>query len=149
MLGKLNEEQIDYLLRSQVIGRLGCYADGKVYVVPITYVYDGEYVYGHTREGQKIEMMRKNASVCLEVDAIQNMANWQTIIIQGQYEELSGEQKEEALRLLTNRITPLMVSETSLPTPGLDIHLARNNNSVVRVTYRIRITEKSGRYEKR
>jgi nitroimidazol reductase NimA-like FMN-containing flavoprotein (pyridoxamine 5'-phosphate oxidase superfamily) len=75
MLGKLNEEQMDYLLSSQVTGRLGCYADGRVYVVPVTYVYDGEFIYGHTREGLKVEIMRKNPSVCFEVDAIQNMAN--------------------------------------------------------------------------
>jgi nitroimidazol reductase NimA-like FMN-containing flavoprotein (pyridoxamine 5'-phosphate oxidase superfamily) len=123
MLGKLNEAQMDYLLRSQVIGRLGCYAEGQVYVVPVTYVYDGEYLYGHTKEGQKTRMMRPNPQVCLEVDAIQNMANWQTVIVQGQYEELSGEAAAHAIRLLTNRITPLLVSETSVPAAGPDIHL--------------------------
>ncbi len=149
MLGKLNDEQMDYLLRSQVIGRLGCCAEGQVYVVPVTYVYDGECLYGHTREGLKTRMMRQNPMVCFEVDAIQNMANWQSVIVQGHYEELSGELKETALRLLTNRVTPLLVSETSLPATGPDIHLPRGSEAVTRVTYRIRVLEKSGRYEKR
>ena len=149
MLGKLNDEQMDYLLRSQVIGRLGCYADGQVYVMPLTYVYDGECLYGHTREGLKTGMMRQNPKVCFEVDAIGNMANWQSVIVQGHYEELSGEAKESALRLLTNRVTPLLVSETSLPATGPDIHLPRGSEAVTRVTYRIRVLEKSGRYEKR
>jgi hypothetical protein len=51
MLGKLNAEQMDHVLRSQVVGRIGCYADDTVYVVPITYLYDGQHIYGHTREG--------------------------------------------------------------------------------------------------
>ena len=149
MLGKLNDEQMDYLLRSQVIGRLGCAAEGQVYVVPVTYAYDGEYVYGHTKEGLKTRMMRQNPQVCLEVDAIGNMANWQTVVVQGRYEELSGEEAAHALRLLTNRITPLLVSETSLPATGPDIHLPAGSGPVVRVTYRLRILSKSGRYEKR
>jgi hypothetical protein len=69
--------------------------------------------------------------------------------VQGHYEELSGEPKERALRLLTNRVTPLLISETSLPAPGLDIHLPPSSEPVTRVTYRIRVLEKSGRYEKR
>jgi nitroimidazol reductase NimA-like FMN-containing flavoprotein (pyridoxamine 5'-phosphate oxidase superfamily) len=149
MLGKLNEEQMDYVLRSQVIGRLGCYAEGKIYVVPITYVYDGEYLYGHTKEGLKIQLLRKNPSVCFEVDAIQNMANWQSVIIQGIYEELTGEESRQALRLLVNRVTPLLASETSMSSHGPDIHQPISGPPMGLVTYRIRMLEKSGRYEKR
>src|SRR5687768_15235346 len=100
MLGKLNPEQMDYVLRSQLIGRIGCYAEGRVYLVPITYVYDGEYIYGHTREGLKVRMMRQNPEICFEVDAIKDMANWQCVIIQGVYEELNDEESQVARRLL-------------------------------------------------
>jgi nitroimidazol reductase NimA-like FMN-containing flavoprotein (pyridoxamine 5'-phosphate oxidase superfamily) len=149
MLGELNQEQINHVLYSQVIGRIGCYADGKVYVVPVTYVYDGQYVYGHTREGLKIEMMRKNPAICFEVDSIQNMANWQSVIIQGKYEELSSEDSQQALRLLINRVTPLMISESSMPSHGLDIHRPPTASHIKVVTFRIKVLEKSGRYEKR
>lgn len=149
MLGKLNDEQMDYLLRSEVIGRLGCYADGKVYIVPITYVYNGEYIYGHTKEGLKISMLRQNPSVCFEVDAIRDMANWQSVIVQGTFEELTGDEGQQALRSLINRVTPLMVSETSGTSHGLNIHRMASSAGAVEVTYRIKILEKSGRYEKR
>jgi nitroimidazol reductase NimA-like FMN-containing flavoprotein (pyridoxamine 5'-phosphate oxidase superfamily) len=149
MLGILNPQQIDHVLQGQVTGRIGCYAAGKVYVVPVTYVYDGEYIYGHTKEGLKIELMRQNPAVCFQVDSIQNMANWQCVIIQGEYQELSGEESQHALRLLSNRITPLLVSETSMPAHSPDIHHPRTSRSGSLVTYRIRILEKTGRYEKR
>ena len=149
MLGELNQEQIDYVLRSQVIGRLGCYADGKVYIVPITYVYEAPYIYGHTKEGLKIKMMRENPQVCFEVDIIQNMANWQSVIVQGEYEELSGEESQQAIILLKNRVTPLLASESTMAAPGLDIHRSVSATRLVLVTYRIRINHKSGRYEKR
>lgn len=149
MLGELNQEQISFVLRSQYIGRIGCAANGKVYIVPVTYVYEEPYIYGHTKEGLKIEMMRKNPQVCFEVDAIQNMTNWQCVILQGEYEELAGEESQQALQLIKNRITPLMVSESTMAGPGLELHRPVTASRLVLVTYRIRITHKSGRYEKR
>ena len=41
MLGHLNQEPIEQVLRSEVIGRLGCHASGRTYVVRVTYAYDG------------------------------------------------------------------------------------------------------------
>jgi nitroimidazol reductase NimA-like FMN-containing flavoprotein (pyridoxamine 5'-phosphate oxidase superfamily) len=148
MLGVLNQEQIDFVLYSQMIGHIGCYDTGKVYVLPVTYVYDGEYIYGHTKEGMKIEMMRNNPQICFQVDAIQNLANWQSVVIQGKYEELSGEKSRQAERLLLNRVLPFQVSET-IPSGSIDIHQLASVTHPVFVTYRIKIEEKTGRYEKR
>ena len=88
MLGKLNRSQIDNLLRSEVTGRIGCHSRNKTYIVPLTFAYDGEYIYCHTIEGLKTRMMRENPHVCFEVDRVDNMANWQSAIIWGTYEEL-------------------------------------------------------------
>jgi nitroimidazol reductase NimA-like FMN-containing flavoprotein (pyridoxamine 5'-phosphate oxidase superfamily) len=63
MLGTLNARQIGRVLRSEVVSHLGCYADGKLYVTPISYVYDGEYLYGHAVEGMKLRMMRAHPQV--------------------------------------------------------------------------------------
>jgi nitroimidazol reductase NimA-like FMN-containing flavoprotein (pyridoxamine 5'-phosphate oxidase superfamily) len=148
MLGVLNQEQIDFVLRSQMIGHIGCYDEGKVYVVPVTYVYDGEYIYGHTKKGMKVEMMRNNPRICFQVETIQNLANWQSVIIQGEFEELSGEESRQAERLLLNRVLPFQISET-LPSGSIDIHQLASVKQPVLVTYRIRILEKTGRYEKK
>ncbi|KAA5539949.1 pyridoxamine 5'-phosphate oxidase family protein [Adhaeribacter rhizoryzae] len=149
MLGELNQTQIDYVLRSQAVGRLGCCAGGQVYIVPITYVYEDPYIYGHTKEGLKVNMMRKNPHVCFEVDIIQNLANWQSVILQGEYEELSGQENQQALEIIKSRITPLLSSEFILPAASPDIHHSITASRLVRVSYRILINHKTGRYEKR
>ncbi|HOY49402.1 MAG TPA: pyridoxamine 5'-phosphate oxidase family protein [Chryseolinea sp.] len=149
MIGTLNKLQIDFLLRSELLGRIGCSADGITYVIPITYVYDGKYILAHTREGTKIEMMRKNANVCFEVDRIQDMANWQSVIIQGKYEELSGKKAEDTVQLLVNRMHPFASSETMVPRYALAQHktpLAQDSRMIV---FRIRIVEATGRFEKK
>jgi uncharacterized protein len=149
MLGDLNAAQIEHLLRSQVVGRIGCHAGGQTYIVPITYVYDGTYVYGHTGPGRKIEMMRANPDVCFEVDAVQDLANWQSVIAHGRYEELIGEASEAAMSLLINHLVPLMPSETSLPSharaTSTRYHAGMSNGHTI--VYRIRLTEKTGRFE--
>lgn len=147
MLGTLNKKQIDNVLYSQVVGRLGCYSD-RVYVVPITYAYDGQYLYVHTIEGLKIHMMRKNPNVCIEVEQMENFSHWQSVILWGTYEELNGNEEEDALQIIINRTHPLMTSETSRPIHGLDrssgIHTDKKT-----ITFRIKVEEATGRYEKR
>ena len=68
MIGTLSPSKIEKLLRSEAIGRLGCQRDGKVYVVPLNYGYDGKFIYAHSKEGLKIGIMRENPDVCFEVD---------------------------------------------------------------------------------
>ncbi|MGI9544552.1 MAG: pyridoxamine 5'-phosphate oxidase family protein [Cyclobacteriaceae bacterium] len=148
MLGDLNQEQIKNLLSSQMIGRLGCHADDKTYVVPVTYAYDKEYLYMHTQEGMKIKMMRKNPQVCFEVDRVENMANWQSAVVWGTYEELNGKEAERALQTLVNRVMPLVTSQTSRPRYGLDKPHAPINPKMKTVVFRIKMTETTGRFEK-
>lgn len=148
MLGKLNRSQIDNLLQSEVVGRIGCHADGKTYIVPITYVYDSEYILCHTADGMKTQMMQANRQVCFQVDKIDNMANWRSAIIWGTYEELKGEAAEEALLKLVNRVHPLMSSETSMPTHGLDRPHGSFTPDSRMVVFQIKVEEASGRFEK-
>ena len=149
MTGELNQEQIDNLLRSQVLGRLGCQADSQVYIVPLTYAYDGEYLYMHTKEGLKTQMMRENPQVCFEVDRMDNMANWQSVILWGRYEELEGKDAEEALMYLSNRLVPFLTSETYRPHYGLDRRPASRADAKMKmVVFRIKMEHATGRYEK-
>jgi nitroimidazol reductase NimA-like FMN-containing flavoprotein (pyridoxamine 5'-phosphate oxidase superfamily) len=99
---ELDREEIDAFLREQVVGRIGCHADGVTYVVPVIYAYDGEAVYAHTIVGQKVAMMRANPDVCFEVDEY-DAGSWRSVIVQGRYEELEGAESERVLGLLSAR----------------------------------------------
>ena len=107
MLGELSAARIERLLRSEVVGRIGCHAGGRTYVVPVTYAYQAGSVYGHTAEGLKVRMMRSNPDVCFEVDRIENLANWESVIARGRFEELRGEEAVRAMDLLIERLRPL------------------------------------------
>ncbi len=146
MLGELNQRQIDHLLHSEVIGRIGCIGDGRVYVVPTTYVYDGDCVYGHSIGGTKLHAMRAHPQVCFEVEHVDDLSNWRSVIAWGTFEELHGDQAQAGMQLLMDRLMPLMASSTSGPPHGTASAAAGAAEACV---YRIRIGEKTGRYEKR
>lgn len=147
MIGELYKSQIDHILQSQVIARIGCYADGKMYVVPISYAYDGKYIYGHSKEGLKIKMMRKNPNVCFEVDTMENMANWRSVIGWGVFEELKDAQSQvKGMKILMDRFAPLMASETLRPHHSQRPQMVEKE--VKAIVYRIKITECTGRFEK-
>jgi uncharacterized protein len=69
-------------------GRLACAHDNQPYVVPIYFVYEEPYVYGFTTLGQKVEWLRSNPLVCVELDEVENFDQWMSILLFGSYEEL-------------------------------------------------------------
>ena len=148
MLGKLNAIEIDQLLRCQLVGRIGCHAGGLTYVVPVSYAYDGDFVYVHTYNGMKIDMMRQNPKVCFQVDDTKKLANWKSVISWGEFEELTDTRaKKEALQKLQAREFPILSSET--------MHISKewpftedNDVELPGIFFRIRLTEKTGRFEK-
>ena len=142
MLGELTPEEIDRLLRSEAVGRIGCYAFGRPYVVPITYAYDGVAVYGHSREGLKLRMMRSHPTVCFEVDRMDDLANWQSVIAIGTFSELEAKEAELAMQLLRRRLAPLVPSATSVP-DGLT-----HPSGLPWSVFRILLGERTGRFER-
>ena len=147
MLGKLNEQQINNLLSSQAVGRIAC-TDGKFpYIVPVTYVFDGIYIYGQSREGMKLEILRKNPEVCFQVDVMTDMRHWQSVQVRGKFEELQGQEAKEKQMYLLNRMMPIMTSSSIHGHEHEDAAEIADLNRVKPVMYRIKITEKTGRYE--
>lgn len=150
MLGELTPEQINAVLFNEVVGRIGCHVEGRTYIVPVTYVFDGEAVYAHSAEGLKIRMMRANPHVCFQVDQRENLSNWRSVVAWGVYEELQGKEALDSLQILVARLMPLVTSETlrlpDHPTVAAAKPLIDAPKTVI---YRIRLTERTGRFEKR
>lgn len=147
MTGKLNETEINNLLSSQSLGRIACTNGKQPYIVPVTYFYDGNYIYGQTNEGSKLNMLRSNRKVCFETDSMLDMRNWKSVLVYGKFEELKNEESETARDLLFGHVYPLA-------TPGI-VHthehentgVVIDNNRVKKVLYRIKIKKITGRFE--
>jgi len=149
MLGALNEDQIETLLRELPVGRIGCHADGITYVVPVNYVYDGISLYAHSAKGMKIDMMRKNPEVCFQADAITSLQNWESVICWGKFEEITDMlEREHAMQKIINRVMPLMQGENAQPSHGFTSDASEIGFEVELILYKIILSKKTGRFER-
>jgi uncharacterized protein len=147
MIASLNKDSIEALLKNSLVGRIGCHAEGRTYVVPVSYAYDGDCIYVRSYEGMKLQLMRQNPAVCFEVDNTTDTSNWQSVIAWGTFEELhEPEARTQGLRILNNRELPLLSSSTTHIGAAWPFS-ADELDHVDGIVFRIRLTEKTGRFE--
>jgi len=150
MIGNLSTQETEEVLKDSILGRIGCNDDRKNYVVPISYVYDGEYVMAHSAEGMKIEMMRRDPNICFQVDAIDDYNNWKCVIAWGKFEEVKDElERNKIMKVFVDRMLHLKISETAIPPEMQENRMHQFHKNIKPVIYRIKLLEKTGRFEKR
>jgi nitroimidazol reductase NimA-like FMN-containing flavoprotein (pyridoxamine 5'-phosphate oxidase superfamily) len=131
----LPPDEIEQLLRTAIVGRIACcghgtVGDGRPYVVPLAYGYDGEAIYAHSGPGRKLDFMRAEPRVSFEVDTAEAPDRWRSVIAEGTFEEITApDEREHALRTI-------YPPPATLPALG-----------AMTVVFRIRLTARSGRYE--
>ncbi|SDD01792.1 pyridoxamine 5'-phosphate oxidase family protein [Niabella drilacis] len=148
MLGELTGTAIANILQSQVTGRLACTDGDQPYITPVTYAYDGNYIYGQTNEGKKLDILRRNPKVCFEVDVMTDMRNWRSVIVFGLFEELEGAEATAARELLFDRVYPLSTSSTIHPHEHEVSGTIDDGTRIKTALYRVKILEVTGRFEK-
>ena len=149
MIGKLTGEQIEELLKENVLGHIGCTDGKKTYVVPVNYAYDGKFIIANSLIGMKIEMMRKNPQVCFEVDEMKSFTNWKSVIVWGEYQELTDERdRYYAMKHFVDRMIHLKISKSAIPAETSEkMEHPHSLGNMKPIIYRIVITEKTGRFE--
>jgi nitroimidazol reductase NimA-like FMN-containing flavoprotein (pyridoxamine 5'-phosphate oxidase superfamily) len=131
----LPDDGIEDLLRTSIVGRIACCGhgaagEGRPYLVPLAYCYDGESIYAHSGPGRKLDLMRAEPRVTFEVDTAEASDRWRSVIAEGTFEEIHDpERRQQALSIMYR-------PPAEIPTLEPEI-----------VVYRIRITHRSGRYE--
>jgi nitroimidazol reductase NimA-like FMN-containing flavoprotein (pyridoxamine 5'-phosphate oxidase superfamily) len=131
---ELPAEGIEQLLRTAIVGRIACCGhgktgDGRPYLVPLAYGYDGAAIYAHSGPGRKLDLMRAEPRVTFEVDEAEAPDRWRSVIAEGTFEEISGPGgRAAALAVIYGPgAVPSLGSQTTV--------------------FRIRLTARSGRYE--
>jgi nitroimidazol reductase NimA-like FMN-containing flavoprotein (pyridoxamine 5'-phosphate oxidase superfamily) len=131
---ELPAEAIEALMRTAIVGRIACcghgaVGDGRPYLVPLAYGYDGVAVYAHSGPGRKLDLMRAEPRVTFEVDDAEAPDRWRSVIAEGTFEEIEDpRQRDAALEVIYGADGP----------PNLGSQT---------VIFRIRLTSRSGRYE--
>jgi nitroimidazol reductase NimA-like FMN-containing flavoprotein (pyridoxamine 5'-phosphate oxidase superfamily) len=130
IIAPLAPERIEELLATSLIGRIACATpEGRPYLVPMGYGYDGDAIYAIGFPGRKIALMRAQPLVVFEVDRGSAEDEWESVVAEGTFEELPGEDGwETALRVLHGDGPYPERTEGAVP-------------------FRIVLTKKTGRFE--
>ena len=142
LIHELTADECRGVLRRAGLARLACERNGQPYVVPVHLWYDDDHncLYGFSTVGQKVDWMRQNPRVCVEIDDIDDPNHWVTLVVFGAYEEIpddaTGRTVRERARLLFEP-RPEWWLPAAARMPSHERHAT--------VVYRIRIDRVTGR----
>ncbi len=151
MNGALSNEDMNDVLLQESFGHLGCCEDNIPYVVPMAFAYHDNVIYGQTKEGRKIAILRKNPHVCFQVQSQEGNV-WRSVLCHGMFQELELSELKtggeiQAVRSLSNHLGKTQkqvgvgVGFSFDKTPEA-LALDGRTSTLFRIT----ITEKTGRF---
>ena len=85
---ELTREECAAVISKARFARLACAHENQPYIVPIYFASAGNHLYSFSMPGQKVEWMRANPKVCVQIDEYAERQNWRSVVIYGLYEEL-------------------------------------------------------------
>jgi nitroimidazol reductase NimA-like FMN-containing flavoprotein (pyridoxamine 5'-phosphate oxidase superfamily) len=90
LIHELTQAQCREVVERSAVARLACARANQPYIVPISLYpdLDAKCVYGFSTLGQKIDWMRENPKVCLEVEEVADEFHWTTVLVFGRFEEV-------------------------------------------------------------
>ena len=100
LVHELTADQCREVLGRTNLGRLACARDNQPHIVPIYFSFDLEEncLYSFSTVGRKIEWMRKNPKVCVELEEIADQFHWTTVLVTGRYAEIRHAEQDGAVR---------------------------------------------------
>ena len=73
---EMSREKCQAVVAAGDLARLACCRGGQPYIVPITYAHSGKAFYFFSMPGQKIDWMRSNPKVSLQISEFASNRRW-------------------------------------------------------------------------
>lgn len=102
-MDEISRDEVLDLLNSAPVAHLGMVENGEPYVVPMSFVLVGDRILFRTMAGRKLDAIKSNPAVCLEVtDLDEKSGSWVSVIVKGLAEEVFDDdlKSETVSRLL-------------------------------------------------
>ncbi|AHG45412.1 hypothetical protein RLEG12_20225 [Rhizobium leguminosarum bv. trifolii CB782] len=99
ILKDLTPAECSAVLEQSRFGHLACCKDGRPYVVPIYFAYAKTTIYSFSMPGRKVDWMRANENVCLQIDRRGTGKGWTSVVVDGRFEEFPDTDRWRSERL--------------------------------------------------
>jgi nitroimidazol reductase NimA-like FMN-containing flavoprotein (pyridoxamine 5'-phosphate oxidase superfamily) len=135
---ELDTRECHALLARHNVGRLAFSKHDRVDIVPVHYVHEGEWLYGRTAAGHKLEVVMQNRWVAFEVDEVEAIYDWRSVVVKGGFYFLRADgsadevaKYEQGLEIIRRLLPTAFTPDDPLPERA--------------VVFRIHIDELTGR----
>lgn len=148
----LTKSECEKILADNHYAHLACIDGDEPYLVPITYVYEGVFLYGCTKEGKKIDVMRKHKKVCVQVECVQSPDSWESVVCWGTFEEVTDAKNIQRVKLMfAEKHGDILLHGKKSPVMPVikNLHEDRSDHAAMNVVYRIMPYRMTGKAEKR
>lgn len=147
MIKELKTKDCLNILKNNYLGHLGYICNGIPYVVPITYYYDQENncLVSYSSEGYKIKAMRKRRTVSLQVEEIDSIHEWKSVLVHASFEELFQIDAKYELHEFAKGVKSIIEKKENYMPSSIGEFSTKLHGGGVPVVYRLKIGEVTGR----
>ncbi|HDZ15313.1 hypothetical protein LCGC14_1269190 [marine sediment metagenome] len=135
------------LLKRNFLGHLAFISKGKPLCTPITYYFDDEdnALISYSAEGFKMDAMRENGLISLQVEEIESNSNWLSVLANGTFEELQGSKAKAQLHKFTQGVKNIITKKGKSHPEFINEFSSKSPSKDVPIVYRIKINEITGK----
>lgn len=145
MIKSLMKKECELLLGQNYIGHLAYIHQNKPFVVPVTYLFSDDRIICYSDKGHKINALRKHNSVALEVSVINSVSNWQSVVVQGKYEEFLGSRARALLHEFSLGVKDIIMRKELRDLDFISEFSAKIDPDNIPIVFVINIEEMTGK----
>ncbi|MDX1471562.1 MAG: pyridoxamine 5'-phosphate oxidase family protein [Flavobacteriaceae bacterium] len=112
MIKTLTKKECIEILSENYIGHLGYIFQNRPFVIPITYYFNSKdnMIICYSGEGHKTIAMRRNDEVALQVNEIDTVNRWKSVLIHGKFQQLFGSDAKAQLHSFSLGIKDIILN---------------------------------------
>lgn len=150
MIKNLDIKESLFVLENNYIGHLSYIYQNRPYVVPVTYYYDqaNNAIICYSGEGHKINAMRKNNAVSLQVAEIVTVNDWKSVLVHGTFEQHFGSDAKAYLHAFSLGVKDVIMEKEHTKLNYISEFSSKIYKGDVPIVYLIKIEEITGKKRK-
>lgn len=150
MFINLEDREIKFILENNYIAHLGYIYQNRPYVVPITYYFDKESnsVICYSGAGHKMNAMRKNTAVSLQVSEINTVTDWKSVMLHGTFEQHFGSDAKAYLHKFSLGVKDVILKQEHKKADFISEFSSKIHNEDTPSVFTISIEELTGKKRK-
>jgi len=137
------------VLNNNYIAHLGYIYNNTPFITPITYFYNSveNIIISYSDEGHKIEAMRLHPMVSFQIEEINSLNDWKSVLLIGEFEEINGSEAKMQLHKFAQNVKNLIAKKETKNPESINFFSSKLNTGKIPIVYRIKVHEILGKQQ--